>query len=474
MFSKFVNTSPQKSLSQTAEILLVLSLVIIQSISIVTLREYLLVEAGIILAIAFALFILTSITRLYFLLALYISIFAIQGYLVYFPGFTLSYTILISLPLFMLLLTYWLIYLTREKELFTLNQMDIAIVFFLGVALIATANGLLRNYNKSLVLSDAVPLVFTLGYFVFLYSPLRRKIESFYLLLFIASIFVSLHFIYAAASFRILFFLQRIVSRHIHLTQFAIPLAMTILIYSPSRKRKIVCSFALPLFLVAVILSQQRALYGSVGLTVLFLIGLFIYTRRAWIGGNRGMFIMYAAFTCILITALLLAVQILSKGRFLPTLFFRLSIFLNPNLLSRDISWAIRWGEINNAMKSLGQEWILGVGLGASRVTRYRFVTQATLDNSYAFLLWKTGIIGLVAFLYMYAVFFIRGLKTLKKNISTDHRIIVTTALVNAAGLMIVAMTNSSIAHYRFIFVWMSLVACTEVITRHYETCLVE
>jgi hypothetical protein len=370
----------------------------------------------------------------------------------------------------MLLLIYWVAYLTREKEIFTPNQMDVAIAVFVGVALISAVNGVLRNYSTGLVLSDIVPLVFMLGYFVFLYSPLRRKIRSFYLLLFIASIFVSLHFIYAAASFRILFFLQRIVSRHIHLAQFAIPLAMTVLIYSPSRKHKVVCAFTLPLFLIAVILSQQRALYGSIGLTLVFLVGLFIYTRRTWIAANRGKSMTYAILTCILIIALLLAVQILSKGRFLPTLFFRLSIFLNPNLLSRDISWAIRWGEINNAMRSLGHGWLFGVGLGASRVTRYRFVTQATLDNSYAFLLWKTGIVGLVAFLYMYLVFFIRGLKTLKKNISTNHRIIVTTALVNAAGLMIVAMTNSSIAHYRFIFVWMSLVACTEIITRYYET----
>jgi hypothetical protein len=34
---------------------------------------------------------------------------------------------------------------------------------------------------------------------------------------------------------------------------------------------------------------------------------------------------------------------------------------------------------------------------------------------------------------------------------------------------MLVAASNSSIAHYRLIFIWATLFACTEIIARKYE-----
>ena len=147
-------------------------------------------------------------------------------------------------------------------------------------------------------------------------------------------------------------------------------------------------------------------------------------------------------------------------------------IFLNPDLLSRDTSWAIRWGEIAKVLKDIGYSWLFGKGFGASQITRYRYVVQMTVDNSYVYLIWKTGVVGLFGLLYMYFVFFKHGLKTLAKSLLPNERIFIITALVNTAGLIIVALTNASIAHYRFIFIWAALFACTEIIYRKY--CIVK
>lgn len=347
--------------------------------------------------------------------------------------------------------------------------MDTAVIIFILAMLLGTVNGVFQGYGRAVFPTDTISLPFILAYFIFLYSPIKNNIKGFYNLLLAAAVFVSIHFIYAVVSFKTLFFLQRVVSRHIHIAQFAVPYLIATIIYATSRKRRIFSALTLPLIMLGVLFSQQRALYGSIALTILFLIGVFAYSRREWIKNNQRSFAIYTATTLLATVALLITLQLVTGGKLLLTLYKRLFIFLNPGLLNKDISWSIRWGEIKNALKHFENFWLFGRGFGVSQITRFRYVAQTTLDNSYAYLLWKTGVIGLLSLLYMYFVFFKRGISTLRKNILPDEKIFLVTALLNTAGMMLVAFTNSSIAHYRFIFVWAGLFACVEIIARKYD-----
>ena len=169
--------------------------------------------------------------------------------------------------------------------------MDIAVSIYLIAMSLALINGLFRPYDHKTLLYDFMPASFFLGYFIFIYSPLKHKIRWFYMILLISSIFVSFQFISAVTKYRTMVVLFRIVSEHIHIAQFAIPFSLLTLIYSQSRWKKILFSVFLILNILAVIFCQQRSLYAATGLTILSLAVVFLYTRRVWIKSNYNKFI---------------------------------------------------------------------------------------------------------------------------------------------------------------------------------------
>lgn len=424
---------------------------------------------GALLGLVFLLYTAFSIEKIFLVLALYISALPMLEYVGNFPGMPIGFTWYIAYPLFGLLVVYWIIYLCKNSEVVKFNQMDIAVLIYLCAMSLALINGLLRSYNHKALLYNFMPASFFLGYFIFIYSPLKHRIRWFYMILLISSIVVSVQFISAVTKYRTMVILFRIVSEHIHIAQFAIPFSLLTLIYSPSKRKKFIFSAFLILNILAVFFSQQRALYASTGLSILFLTVVFFYTRRAWIKNNYTKFIFIIGSILAAVIVAIAVMQIITKGKFLMTLYSRLFVFLNLNRISSDSSWTIRWREIKAVLDDLKHFWLFGKGFGVSQVTRFRYVAQITVDNSYVYLIWKTGFVGLFSFLYIYFIFFKHGLIALTKSLTTDERIFVITALVNAAGLMIVAQTNACIATFRFIFVWAALFACTEVIYRKYR-----
>jgi hypothetical protein len=417
----------------------------------------------------FLLFTAFSVEKIFILLAFYVSSFEVRGYLIYFPGISIWYSWKASYPLFGLLILYWIVYLTRNKEHFIFNQMDKAVLVYLVVMFLGAFNGFFRGYDRMLVLYDFVSVPFFFGYFIFLYSPMKEKIGMFYDFLLSFAVFVGFQFIYAVTKFQTGFFLTRIVSEHIHIALFAAPYATATLIFSTSRARKIISAIALPILITGVILCQQRSLYATTGLTMILLFGLYAYRRRAYIKTHIRQFVRYTFLALALIIAIFLIAQSLSGGKFLTTISSRLFIFLNIGELNRDISWQIRWNEIDDALHGLGHFWLFGKGFGASFITRFRYMLTLTVDQSYVYLIWKTGIIGLFTFLYLYFVFLKRGITTLLKRISDQDRIFLLAALLNIGGMMIVALANVSLPHYRLMFVWAGLFAATEAIARKYD-----
>lgn len=386
-----------------------------------------------------------------------------------FPGLLFGFAWYIAYPLFILLIAYWLIYLLKNQEKFLLNQMDTAVAVYLAVMFFTAVHGFFKGYELKILLWDFMPVSFFLGYFIFLYSPLKNKIGKFYTILLISSLFVSLQFLNAVVKYRTLVILFRIISEHIHIVQFAIPFLMATLIYSKSSGKKVLFSILLLLNILAVVFCQQRSLYAATALTVFFMCGVFLYTRRDWIKRNSTRFMLIIASIVTIIIVMFIVLQIITKGKFFLTLYSRLFIFLNLNRLSSDISWKGRWREIRSALHGLEHFWLFGKGFGVSQITRFRYVRQIVLDQSYIYYIWKTGVVGLLSFLYMYFIFFKRAISTLKKAITTDERIFIIAALLNTAGMMLIAFANVSLGHFRLMFVWAALFACTEIIARKYD-----
>jgi len=134
------------------------------------------------------------------------------------------------------------------------------------------------------------------------------------------------------------------------------------------------------------------------------------------------------------------------------------------NLLNIIFNYILIYGEFGFPRMGLA-----GAGLGSTTISRHRYILQITLDNSYIYLLWKMGIVGLVSFLSIYYIVIRRCRLILKSSAVVRERIFAATMLINTIGLLIVGMTNVCIAHYRFIFVWLAAIAGIEAIARKYD-----
>ncbi|MEO0093545.1 MAG: hypothetical protein ABIK67_04745, partial [candidate division WOR-3 bacterium] len=171
----------------------------------------------------------------------------------------------------------------------------------------------------------------------------------------------------------------------------------------------------------------------------------------------------------IFLGGLFILLQNLTQGRLLTTVFTRIIIFLSPKLVKYDISAITRISEIKNALSTVGNDFLFGRGLGDAVVTRWREVEQITVDNTFAYLYWKTGLIGLLSFVAVILYFLRRCITTLRKQLLAQEKIFVLSALLNMVALLVVAFFNVCLAAYRPMLVWSATLAVVESIARKYE-----
>jgi len=424
----------------------------------------------IILFLIFFLFVYTafSVERMYYLFTFYVAIAPASLYISYFPGFPISFSGKIAIPLFALVLFYWLIYLLRNSEVLDFKSLDWAVLIYFIFVILSAVRGFLYGFKLSYFMWDLITHMWYLCYFIFHYSPLRLDIKKFFDMILFFTIIVSLEFIYGFSQTSGFIFLKRIVARNIHLALFAIPYISATLIYGANRSRKVFFASILPIILLAVLFSQQRSLWLSVILTILILSIIFIYSRRNWIRNHLKTFFKFFIIGVLVIFIIFFIIQTQTKNKLLLTIIIRLFVFLNPSLLKIDISWLVREHEIAMALKDLGNQFLFGSGFGASIVSADRHFVLTAPDNAYIYLLWKMGIVGLLSFIVIQFLFIKRCFLILRKTLNPDEKIFALTGLLNTFGLIIVGFANSCITQYEYLVIWMAIIAAIEVVSRQY------
>ena len=141
--------------------------------------------------------------------------------------------------------------------------------------------------------------------------------------------------------------------------------------------------------------------------------------------------------------------------------------FANISYLKVDLSAFQRTFEIKQAFSRMsGIDWIIGRGIGDVFYSKVRFEMKDFVDNSFAWVLWKMGILGLLAFLSIFVAFFQRFIYLLRKGVDNETFIYVMAIGLNICGLLVVALTNACLVHYRFIIIWAASVGALEMIYR--------
>lgn len=424
-----------------------------------------------------------SVERSFYLVALYYLITPEKGYAHLFPKWNLFFTWYLGLPLLIWLLGNWLLYLLYNQipnreivnkynlgNAFSLRTMDKLLLIFLGAVTISGVLGILRGFNRLYWAWNLLGLLLYLGYFIFLNSPLVRKPKRLFDFVAFCSMVVGIQYINSAVQFGISsVVLTRLVSTHIHIAPLVLAYLGATILFDSGKIRRFLSLLIFSIVLVGVLLSQQRALYGGIALILILLLFFFIYEKRHYLLKNATKIIYGIIGAVIFGVGLFILLQTLTRGRLLTTVFTRIIIFLSPKLVRYDISAITRIGELKNALSTVGNDFLFGRGLGDAVVTRWREVEQMTIDNTFAYLYWQTGLVGLCSFLAVILYFLKRCITTLRKNLLIEEKIFVLSAFLNIISLVIVAFSNVCLANYRAILVWSATFAVVELIARKYE-----
>jgi hypothetical protein len=256
--------------------------------------------------------------------------------------------------------------------------------------------------------------------------------------------------------------IKRIATQHPHVSLFSIPFFISeILFKKHSKKTKVIYLACILLNFLMVFLSQQRALWIGIILTILLL----FFFNSIKIKFNFNQIFRFVLLVFLLSAALVivgLAIDKVFMKSSLLTFAIRINTLLN---IATDESFKIRMAESGRALAQWKNNIFLGTGLGSTfNPITLNHVSNNLVDNSYVVLLWKMGLIGLTIYLTVILLFFKHGLYVFKHSININIKSIISVMLSGYCGLLFVALTNSCLVLYRYNIVWAIAIATVEIL----------
>ena len=125
--------------------------------------------------------------------------------------------------------------------------------------------------------------------------------------------------------------------------------------------------------------------------------------------------------------------------------------------------------EIKHALLQWKDNILFGTGLGAKiELVTLIHISPQLIDNSYVFILWKTGLVGFTLFILILFNFIKKGIKLFLKLNQTNEQWIVAAITSGFIGLMFIGLTNTCLVHYRFIILWALAFAYIETMYKKY------
>ena len=412
-----------------------------------------------------------SVERTFYLFTFYVAFFPSYASYLRYPYLKMWVLLEVIAALIFLMFSYDFSrrIIAREKLFFQpMTLMDKAVVLFLIWTIFSAMWGLVYGGDVKYIYTE----LYFFGLYI-VYFLIRRNFQdvntlnTLWLVFIAISVIVSFEYIYIAFRETGLgtgILIKRVSTQQPHLAQLAFPYLLSYFLFkSKTANKKLVLVAIIPIFLM-IFFSQQRGLWVAIIFSTLVL-WTFSSIRE---GVSFQHFFRFAFFLLISVAFLSAAAFLIDKfflGSALMTMAERFNTLLE---LATDMSLKIRMGEIRNAMEQWRHVPIIGTGFGATiNPVILEHYPDNVVDNSYAAFLWKGGIIGLAIYLFMVAVFFIRGLNVFKNTKNVHIQRTVAALLAGFAGLMVIALTNSCLAYYRYNIFWAMTFATVELLYWH-------
>jgi len=364
-------------------------------------------------------------------------------------------TIYVSYPVVIafLVFTYFRSRIAVRSEKLPASVISRMLSGYIFFSLVSFAVGVLNGHSLKFAVKELMFIGFYSGAAIATLSLKRRQdlftfLKGFVIIAFLTAVgFVIL----ALKSVTVAeIFLQRIVTQQPHIAIFAIPLLVSFWLLKPGWLQRVSILVFFPTILMMVIISQQRALWVAI-VGVIFLTLFFNFLKE----GIDLAGILRAIFTMLgIIVGLGVVIIILDQimlGSTLVTMATRIESIQNAQY---DTSLAMRFEEIGRALQGWDTRLLFGTGLGSAINRVAAFETFDVVDNGYAYIFWKQGLIGLVLFLMPYCISIYFGLGVILKGRGIENKMVVSSVLAGIIGLMVVGLTNTSFILYRFTILW--------------------
>ena len=386
----------------------------------------------------------------------------------YYPIYT-SYNIIL---LFIFLIIFQLLTSTKnslERYSLPLSIADILLIFFFGWMIIAILFGFAMN-PKKMILKEA-EYIFLFGFFwwatkVKAHEDWIYRFAIFYVLLTTVVAIEFTVFVISAMNLESMLF-HRIVTQQPFLALFAVPLLISFFIKSRKFLWKMMVLLMIILNVVAVVLSQWRALTGGIIVTVFATLLILAFRNGVTIKSWKTICKMGLIGLLFLGVLFVIMINTVVDQEMIESLFRRYESFQS---VTGDASWNMRSSGIQAAL----QEWkvspIIGSGFGNRFDARNFFVVYDNqLDNSYIFLLWKTGLIGIMLFFLFLGTLAVHGFRLIRNLPDSWQRYYICAIVAGFAGLLFSSYFYLSLMRYRFIIFWALFLGTIEVLYQSYK-----
>ncbi len=404
-------------------------------------------------------FIISNPTNILLVLIIYILILPNQDWGSTYEFFKVYVDMkIVSLLILFIFIIIYIQYLKEKKWKIDFCFLDIIIFLFLVYIVLNALWGLSQSNTISNVLVDLLFIVLYCMYFIARFLIKNTNwIKKFIFVFLIATTLSSIQYIFFSLhnfDFSNIF-ITRVTTQQPHLAQISIPLLFSFgVFYKKIKYRILTALLIIPNFLM-VLLSQQRALYIAIIFSILLVL-IFYYFRKGFGIKKLVKFVLGAVGIIIFLFFILLLMDKYFNLHFFLTVFQRMDTLQN---ISADTSWKIRFSEIEIALQKWKENPLIGKGLGATYPNIHKYRGHFGLDNSYAYVLWKTGIFGLLLFLLIYINFFWSGIKVYWKMNSDFDKFLIAGLVSGMAGMLLIAITNRCIILYRFNIIWAIIIA---------------
>jgi hypothetical protein len=250
----------------------------------------------------------------------------------------------------------------------------------------------------------------------------------------------------------------RAVSDQQHLLNIAIPVLFALLILADNARQKLVAAALLVPMIPATYVTQTRALWLYIPLSLVLLTVLLTVHRYI-----RARSLATLAVGVGLVLAAILGYTALTRGAESGHRAIAVRAESLKNL-SSDLSLAERIDLAFQAYSRVSRQPLLGTGLGDH--LRYRIIQVNEplyfMDFSYMWVLWKMGIMGLIPLLGLYFVFLKRTWFVYRHTTDQFQRAAASGIFVAFIGLMITGFESGILIIYRFNLVWAVLMGLME------------